>query len=79
MLNLRENRDELIRRALKAVEESDSIEEFEYEPSAIIEALFESKETQKSDAFKERKLKKEKLPFFSNSNKYIKRKDDGHK
>ena len=55
------------------------IEEFEYEPSAIIEALFESKETKKSNAFKERKLKREKLPFFSNSNNYIKRNDNGHK
>jgi hypothetical protein len=72
----------LIRRALKAVEESEAMEEFDYEPSEIIEALFETKEilkSEKSNAFKERKLKREKQPFFSNSSNYIKRNNNGHK
>ncbi len=76
MLNLKENRDRLIERALKAIEESeDNLEEFEYEPSEIINALFESKEVTSPRAFKDRKLskvKKKQAPFFSNSNNYIK-------
>ncbi len=86
MLNLRENRDSLIRKAIESITESEVIE-FEYEPSEIITALFETEDSHdrgskksnpNSSGFKRRKLKElqesKEIPFFPNSSSYIKRK-----
>ncbi len=86
MLNLKENRDRLIQRAIRSIkphqellESLDSVKEtnFEYEPSEIICALFE--ETVSPKKFRDRKLQglqesesKEKT-FFPNSSKYLKK------
>ncbi len=78
MLNLKENRDNLIKRAIESIKESergpvtDSIVDFEYEPSEIINALFEARVS--SDNFKHRKLEvlETTESFFPNSSSYIK-------
>ncbi len=89
MLNLRENRDSLIKRAIESIVESEVIE-FEYEPSEIITALFESNNKANdshanlskrniSDRFKRRKLKElqesKETSFFPNSSSYIKKQE----
>ncbi len=84
MLGLKENRERLINRAIDSIQktaliEAEDIQEFEYEPSEIINALFEdaseSSESNESKKFKDRKLQKEQeITFFPNSNKYIKSK-----
>ncbi len=77
MLNLRENRNKLIQKAIDSITETDA---FEYEPSEIITALFESFDSDSTDAtdcFKDRKLDKVKdITFFPNSSTYIKKRAD---
>ncbi len=75
MLNFRENRDRLIKKAIESVQLSEVVE-FEYEPSEIITALFEESFTRDSKDFRNRKLKELKeIAFFPNSSKYIKKRD----
>jgi hypothetical protein len=73
MLNIREDRDKMIHKIIESI-----TEEFEYEPSEIITTLFESKKInpKEKQAFKDRKLKKKPIEFFSNSKNYIKRKNN---
>ncbi len=67
MLNFRENRDQLIQ---KAIEEA-RVVEFEYKPSEIIKSLFEDN---KFDTFRDRKIKSlQENTFFSNSSTYLKK------
>ncbi len=85
MLNLKENRDRLIKRAISSIKTTAlledanlvDIQEFEYEPSEIIRTLFESDNDVEVNAFQSRKLKKSKKikdkAFFSNSESYIKK------
>ncbi len=82
MLQLRENRDKLIQRVINEVT-ADA--EFEFEPSDIIEALFESKEFNdtKAKKFKAKKLEESKetqgiQAFFPDATSYIKRKKESH-
>ncbi len=76
MLNLKENRDDLIKRVIESIKESerrpatDSIIDFEYEPSEIINALFETRVSPNN--FKHRKLEIVEESFFPNSSSYIK-------
>ncbi len=83
MLGVKENRDRLIKRAIENIKITSltetETENFEYEPSEIIRALFESTDNVDSPepGFKNRKLKKKKKidAFFSNSESYIKKKN----
>jgi len=78
MLNLKENRDKLIKRAIAATIPLQ--EDYEYEPSGIIQALFEV-DSSEVPGFKDRKNKQAKEArrkieesriFFGNSSAYIK-------
>ncbi len=80
MLNLRENRVSLIKRAIESITEAEVV--FDYEPSEIITAMFESSSSsvdpQHTDnGFRRRKLKElqesTEISFFPNSSSYIKK------
>ncbi len=97
MLNLLENRNRLIKNAIQSIKRTalleaeipEAIQDFEYEPSDIINALFESgdskAEIKPDSGFKNRKLTEKrsgsesesetKLTFFPNSSKYIKKRE----
>jgi hypothetical protein len=75
---------------LKSIKESERVEgqviepEFHYEPSEIIQSLFESENFKKPEKnkFQHRKLKslhESGIAFFSNANKYLEKREDHDK
>jgi hypothetical protein len=69
MLNLPEKRAKLIRRALEEAKKYNS--NFEYEPSELLESLFEKKIQPETKSFKDRKLQEDTI--FPNINEYLKK------